>query len=91
MPQTEDADTASAERERVVIIGGGPAGLAAAAVLKGSRVDALVLEQADEVGASWQGRYDRLRLHTVRWLSSLPGLRLPRSEGRWVPREGVVR
>jgi putative flavoprotein involved in K+ transport len=91
MAQTEDADTAPAERERVVIIGGGPAGLAAAAVLKGRRVDALVLEQADEVGASWQGRYDRLRLHTVRWLSSLPGLRLPRSEGRWVPRDGVVR
>lgn len=91
MAQTERADAAPAERERVVVIGGGPAGLAAAAVLKGCHVDALVLEQADEIGASWQGRYDRLRLHTVRWLSGLPGLRVPRSEGRWVPRDGVVR
>lgn len=49
------------------------------------------LRRADEIGASWQGHYDRLHLHTVRWLSSLPGLRLPRREGRWVPRDGVVR
>jgi len=91
MPQTEHADEARTERERVVIVGGGPAGLAAAAVLNGSHIDAVILERADEIGASWQGHYDRLHLHTVRWLSSLPGLRLPRREGRWVPRDGVVR
>lgn len=91
MPQTEHADEARTEREQVVIVGGGPAGLAAAAVLNGSHIDAVILERADEIGASWQGHYDRLHLHTVRWLSSLPGLRLPRREGRWVPRDGVVR
>lgn len=91
MPQTEHADEARTGRERVVIVGGGPAGLAAAAALNGSHIDAVILERADEIGASWQGHYDRLHLHTVRWLSSLPGLRLPRREGRWVPRDGVVR
>lgn len=79
------------ERERVVVVGGGPAGLAAAAALRNKDIDALVLDRADEVGASWKVHYDRLHLHTVRWLSGLPGLRIPRREGKWVPRDGVVR
>jgi putative flavoprotein involved in K+ transport len=76
--------------ERVVVVGGGPAGLAAAAVLKSKGIDALVLDRAEEVGASWRGHYDRLRLHTVRWLSSLPGLPIPRSNGKWVARDSVI-
>ena len=76
--------------ERVVVVGGGPAGLAAAAELKGAGISALVLDQTDEIGASWKAHYDRLHLHTVRWLSNLPGLRIPRREGRWVSRDGVV-
>src|SRR3954470_23649079 len=72
------------------VIGAGPAGLAAAAMLRRRGVDVLVIDRADSVGASWRGHYDRLHLHTVRWLSGLPGLRIPRSEGRWVSRDGVV-
>ncbi len=56
-----------------VVIGAGPAGLAAAAELGRRGVPAVVLERADVVGASWHGRYDRLRLNTSRWFSKLPG------------------
>src|SRR4051812_8521686 len=45
---------------------------------------------ADTVGASWRTHYDRLHLHTVRWLSHLPGLRIPRENGRWVHRDDVI-
>ncbi len=86
-PQGEDR----VERERVVVIGGGPAGLAVAAVLKSKQIDALILDRAASIGASWMAHYDRLHLHTVRWLSNLPGLRLPRGEGKWVARDAVVR
>jgi len=48
-----------------------------------------VLERG-EVGAAWATRYDRLRLHTVRWLSSLPGYRMPRSLGKWPARDSVI-
>ncbi|MER6912387.1 NAD(P)/FAD-dependent oxidoreductase [Streptomyces sp. NPDC000594] len=75
----------------VYVIGGGPAGLATAAALGKRGVRAVVLERSDAVGASWRGHYDRLRLHTTRKHSALPGLPIPRRFGRWVSRDNVVR
>jgi cation diffusion facilitator CzcD-associated flavoprotein CzcO len=77
-------------RAEVVVIGAGPGGLAAAAALGQAGVAAVVLERADAIGASWRGHYDRLHLHTVRWLSGLPGLAIPRRHGRWVSRTAFV-
>jgi putative flavoprotein involved in K+ transport len=74
-----------------VVIGAGPAGLATAAMLQRVGVETLVVDRADGIGHSWRGHYDRLRLHTVRWLSHLPGFRIPRRYGRWVARDDVVR
>jgi putative flavoprotein involved in K+ transport len=78
------------ERCEVMVIGAGPAGLAVAAELRARGRSALVVERSESVGSSWRGHYDRLRLHTVRRLSGLPGLPIPRQEGRWVSRAGVV-
>ncbi|MEV6795518.1 NAD(P)/FAD-dependent oxidoreductase [Streptomyces sp. NPDC051320] len=75
----------------VYVIGAGPGGLAAAVALRERGVRAVVLEKSEEVAASWRSHYDRLHLHTTRRLSSLPGLRIPRSFGRWVSRDDVVR
>ncbi|MGV9354123.1 flavin-containing monooxygenase [Streptomyces misionensis] len=75
----------------VYVIGAGPGGLAAAYALREHGVRAVVLEKSDRVAASWRGHYDRLRLHTTRRLSALPGLRIPRRFGRWVARDDVVR
>ena len=70
-----------------VVIGAGPAGLAAAAELNRAGIRAVVLDKASEVGSSWAHHYDRLHLHTTRRLSSLPGMPIPRSRGRWVARD----
>ncbi|MGW6236926.1 flavin-containing monooxygenase [Streptomyces sp. NPDC055094] len=75
----------------VYVIGAGPGGLAVAAALREQGVRAVVLEKSDAVAASWRRHYDRLRLHTTRRMSALPGLRIPRSFGRWVPRAQLVR
>jgi putative flavoprotein involved in K+ transport len=75
----------------VYVIGAGPGGLAVAYALRARGIRAVVLEKADHVGASWRGHYDRLRLHTTRRLSALPGLAIPRRFGRWVSRDDVVR
>jgi len=78
-------------RTKVTIIGAGPGGLAAAAALKGVGIPAIVLERALSVGASWRKHYERLHLHTARWLSGLPGLAIPRRAGTWVSRDDFIR
>jgi putative flavoprotein involved in K+ transport len=74
----------------VVIVGAGPAGLTAAATLRARGIDATILERGEHVGEQWRTRYDRLHLHTIRWLSNLPGYRIPREFGRWVARDRFV-
>lgn len=74
-----------------VVVGAGPGGLATAAMLQRAGVETLVVDAADTVGSSWTRHYDRLHLHTVRWLSHLPGFGIPRRYGRWVARDDVVR
>ena len=55
----------------MLIIGAGPAGLAAAAELRKLGVPAQIIERSDVVAASWRTRYDGLRLNTCRWNSKL--------------------
>jgi putative flavoprotein involved in K+ transport len=73
----------------IAVIGAGPAGLASAAMLQRAGERVVVLERG-EVGAAWTTRYDRLHLHTVRWLSCLPGYRIPRAFGKWPSRDRVI-
>ncbi|GAA3877885.1 NAD(P)/FAD-dependent oxidoreductase [Streptomyces sedi] len=82
--------TPSESTAPVHVIGAGPGGLATAAALARRGVRAVVVEKSPDVGASWRGHYERLRLHTTRRWSSLPGLPLPRSAGRWVARDDFV-
>jgi putative flavoprotein involved in K+ transport len=75
---------------RVLVVGAGPAGLAAAACLARRGVRATVLDSGSAVGDSWRDRYDRLHLHTPRRQSGLPGYPIPRALGRWVAKDDVA-
>jgi cation diffusion facilitator CzcD-associated flavoprotein CzcO len=74
----------------VVIVGAGPAGLAAGAELRRLGVPSVVLERAGAVAPSWRARYDRLRLNTARWTSALPGSRYPRGTPLFPSRDEMV-
>ncbi|MFO0575976.1 MAG: NAD(P)/FAD-dependent oxidoreductase [Polyangia bacterium] len=74
----------------VLVIGGGPSGLAVSACLTMSRIPYTVLEQRAHVGSSWRGHYERLHLHTVKQHSALPGLAFPREAPTYPSRQQVV-
>jgi cation diffusion facilitator CzcD-associated flavoprotein CzcO len=75
-----------------IVCGAGTAGLAAAATLRGIGVESVVLEQADQVGASWRSRYDGLRLNTPAWMSTQPGFRATRRRyGEYPSRDAWVK
>jgi putative flavoprotein involved in K+ transport len=75
----------------VLVVGGGPGGLAVAGALTQKGVASTVLERGKSVGTSWRSHYERLHLHTVRSLSALPGRPIPTEMGRWVARADLVR
>jgi Pyridine nucleotide-disulphide oxidoreductase len=74
----------------VVVIGAGPAGIAAALSLCDRGVRALVVDRADTVASSWRTRYDRLKLNTGRQFSHLPKRRYPRGTPTFPTRDQVV-
>ena len=69
----------TADRYPVVVVGGGPAGLATSAELQRRRIEHVVLERGDTVGYSWANLYDSLTLHTGKHLSALPRMSFDRS------------
>ncbi len=75
---------------RAIVIGAGPAGLAAAACLSRRGVSVEILERAAAVGSAWRAHYGRLHLHTARSRSGLPGMAMPTRYGRYPSRLNMV-
>ena len=67
-----------AERYPVVVVGGGPAGLATSAELRRRNIGHVVLERGAAAGHSWMHFYDSLTLHTGKHLSTLPRMSFDR-------------
>ena len=73
-----------------VVVGAGPAGLGAAAELRRRGMQVVVLERAEQAGASWRERYDGLRLNSARTMSGVRGAPIPWSVGRFPSRDAYA-
>ena len=73
----------STERTKVLVVGGGQAGLAAGYYLKRAAIPFLILDASSRVGESWRRRWDSLELFTVGRYSALPGLHFPGDQERF--------
>ncbi|MGV9680338.1 flavin-containing monooxygenase [Nocardia sp. NPDC003482] len=81
----------SAERpirrfEVPVIVGAGPAGMSVGYALTRAGVRPKLLDRGTNVGETWLGYYDSLRLNSPRVVSSLPGMVIDRGAGRFPSR-----
>ncbi|MEO0726527.1 MAG: NAD(P)/FAD-dependent oxidoreductase [Bacteroidota bacterium] len=79
------------EASPVIVIGAGPAGLAAAGQLSEKNIPFLILEKGEGVAQCWRDHYDRLHLHTVKELSHLPGEDFPEDFDRYVHKKDLVK
>jgi cation diffusion facilitator CzcD-associated flavoprotein CzcO len=76
-PQDGSLLTAGPLTGDVLVIGAGPAGLAAAWALEKARIPYSIIERADHIAPTWAGLYPSLRLNTAGFVSYLPGKRMP--------------
>jgi putative flavoprotein involved in K+ transport len=73
----------------VLVVGGGQAGLSAAASLVLIGVDTLVIDKYPHIGDSWRKRYHSLALHNVTDLNHLPYLPFPENWPSYLPKDMV--
>ncbi len=65
------------ERFKVIVIGGGQAGLSMGYYLSKSNLSFVILDASKRVGDSWRKRWDSLHLFSPARYNSLPGLTFP--------------
>ncbi|HYH59095.1 MAG TPA: FAD-dependent oxidoreductase [Thermoleophilaceae bacterium] len=78
------------ERNEVIVVGGGQAGLAIGYYLARQGRRFTILEAAAEPAASWRERWDSLTLFTPARYDGLPGLPFPGDPDRYPERDEVV-
>lgn len=74
----------------VLIVGGGHAGLSAAASLNALGVDALVVDRMARVGDNWRLRYHALKLHNKTPSNHLPYLPFPSTWPNYIPKDKIA-
>jgi cation diffusion facilitator CzcD-associated flavoprotein CzcO len=85
------ATAAYADRDpTVLVIGGGQAGLSAAANLGQLGVDTLIVDRWPRIGDNWRKRYHALVLHNQMHVNHLPYMRFPPNWPPYIPKDKIA-
>ncbi len=85
------ASAAYADRDpAVLVVGGGQAGLSAAACLGQLGVDTLIVDRERRVGDNWRNRYHALVLHNQTHVNHLPYMRFPPNWPAYIPKDKIA-
>ncbi len=74
----------------VLVVGGGHAGLTAAASLGALGVDTLVVDRMARIGDNWRRRYHGLKLHNQVYSNHLPYLPFPKTWPNYIPKDKIA-
>jgi putative flavoprotein involved in K+ transport len=80
----------TSRRLKVVIIGGGQAGLAVGYFLLRAKIEFIILDEQDKPGGAWLHAWDSLQLFSPASYSSLPGWLFPQTKDKYPSREEVI-
>ena len=74
----------------VLVIGGGQAGLSAAACLGQLGLDTLIADRGQRIGDNWRNRYHALVLHNQVNVNHLPYMSFPPSWPAYIPKDKIA-
>jgi len=74
----------------VLIVGGGHAGVTAAARLGALGIDALVIDRMERVGDNWRKRYHGLKLHNQKHSNHFPYIPFPTTWPKYVAKDKIA-
>ncbi|MGH1358577.1 MAG: flavin-containing monooxygenase [Burkholderiaceae bacterium] len=74
----------------VLVVGGGQAGLAAAARLTQLGVDTLIIDKHERIGDNWRKRYHALTLHNQVQVNHLPYMPFPANWPSYIPKDKLA-
>jgi len=87
LDQRELAQSFDDRDPRVLVVGGGQAGLAIAARLGQLDIDTLVVDKHDRIGDNWRKRYHSLALHNQIHVNHLPYMPFPPTWPKYIPKD----
>ena len=74
----------------VLVVGGGHAGLSAAACLGQLGLDTLVIDREKRIGDNWRLRYHGLKLHNQITSNTMPYLNFPKGWPTYIPKDKIA-